>query len=156
MRQLKTAIKRGGLSNPKVIALLQQHLDEMASLSPAESVHALDLVSLQHPDISFWTAWIGDSLAGCAALKKLDLHTAELKSMRTSYEHRRTGVASQLLTHLMEEAKKNNFKTLYLETGSMPAFSAATNMYKKFGFITCAPFADYIEDPNSIFMALKL
>ncbi len=156
MKRANIEIKRGGLSHPGVVALLREHLEEMASHTPAESVHALDLVSLQHSDISFWTAWSGDALAGCAAIKKLDTHSAELKSMRTCRNHRRTGVASQLLTHLIKETKKRNFKTLYLETGSIPAFAAAAQLYQKFGFIHCKPFADYIEDPNSVFMVLQL
>lgn len=38
---------------PEIIALLQEHLDEMRSVSPPESVHALDLSSLRRPDITF-------------------------------------------------------------------------------------------------------
>ncbi len=161
MNSRSITINSGGLSNPKVVALLQQHLEEMASHTPAESVHALDLKSLQLPEISFWTAWIGNDLAGCAALKKLnplttDLQSAELKSMRTSDKYRRCGVASCVLAHLIELARQENYTTLYLETGSQPAFTAAKQLYQKFGFTLCDPFADYIEDPNSIFMQLQL
>lgn len=156
MNQQNIDIRSGGLQTPEVIALLQQHLEEMANLSPAESVHALDLHALQQPEISFWTAWIGDEVAGCAALKQLDTKNAEIKSMRTNTYHQRTGVASELLSHLIAQAKKQNYNTLLLETGSMPAFTAAKSLYEKFGFELCEPFSDYVEDPHSIFMQLNL
>jgi hypothetical protein len=45
---------------------------------------------------------------------------------------------------------------LILETGAMEYFVPAHRLYHKFGFRTCAPFADYVEDPNSFFMTLSL
>ncbi|HYR83505.1 MAG TPA: GNAT family N-acetyltransferase, partial [Terriglobia bacterium] len=39
---------------------------------------------------------------------------------------------------------------------SMGAFAPAHNLYTKFGFKTCGPFADYVEDPNSLFMRKEL
>lgn len=50
------------LSRPQVHALLQEHLDNMYELSPPESVHALDPGKLRRPEITFWTAWDGESL----------------------------------------------------------------------------------------------
>ena len=48
--------------------LLREHLDDMYRLSPPESVHALDLAKLRQADVTFWSAWSGDGLLGCAAL----------------------------------------------------------------------------------------
>jgi putative acetyltransferase len=76
--------------------------------------------------------------------------------MRTASQHRRKGVAAALVEHLLREAKRRNYKRVSLETGSMEAFAPAHRLYTKFGFIECRPFADYIEDPNSIFMTLEL
>ena len=45
---------------------------------------------------------------------------------------------------------------LSLETGSMLAFEPARQLYLRFGFTECAPFADYEEDPNSIHMTKAL
>jgi putative acetyltransferase len=38
----------------------------------------------------------------------------------------------------------------------MAAFKPALQLYASFGFEICGPFADYREDPNSVFMTLRL
>jgi putative acetyltransferase len=38
----------------------------------------------------------------------------------------------------------------------MEEFEPARELYTRAGFIYCAPFADYIEDPNSVFMTKEL
>lgn len=75
-------IKVDDLQGPEIIALLQEHLQEMKRISPPESVHALDLTGLRKPDVTFWTAWRGPDLVGCGALKMLSSEHGEIKSMR--------------------------------------------------------------------------
>jgi len=128
----------------------------MRRTSPPESCHVLDLAGLRRPDITFWTLWDGDRLAGCGALKELTPEHGEIKSMRTATSYQRTGVASRLMRHMIEEAKRRNYRRLSLETGSMAYFDAARALYASFGFVPCAPFGDYVEDPNSVFMAKDL
>ncbi len=149
-------IRLDDVSRPEIAALLQEHLREMYRVSPPESVHALDLESLRQPDITVWTIWDAGSLAGCGALKALDPQHAELKSMRTASSHRRKGVATQLLQHLLEEAKQRGYIRVSLETGSMAFFLPARALYANFGFAPCPPFADYRADPNSVFMTKAL
>jgi len=144
------------LTGSEIAALLQEHLDEMHQLSPPESVHALDLDALRKPDITFWTVWLGDKLAGCGALKELDLTQGEIKSMRTSYEFRGKGAGKFVLRHILDEARQRRYKRLSLETGSMAPFDPARGLYGSHGFEYCGPFADYILDPNSVFMTLEL
>jgi putative acetyltransferase len=38
----------------------------------------------------------------------------------------------------------------------MEAFKPAQRLYESFGFTFCAPFADYRDDPNSVYMTLEL
>ncbi len=76
--------------------------------------------------------------------------------MRTAYAYQRRGVASQILRHLMHEAQRRGYRRLSLETGSMEYFEPARRLYASFGFEYCAPFASYVEDPNSVFMTLEL
>lgn len=149
-------IKPDDLSGNEIFELLQQHLEDMKATSPPESKHALDLDGLKDPSVKFWTIWDGKSLAGCGAFKKIDEDHAEIKSMRTSSTYKNKGVASKLLIHMVEQAKKYGFKTLSLETGSMGYFVPAHCLYKKHGFKFCGPFADYKKDPNSKFMSLNL
>ncbi|MEM7259757.1 MAG: GNAT family N-acetyltransferase [Pseudomonadota bacterium] len=146
----------GGLERPEVVALLQQHLDEMALHSPPESIHALDPDALKVPQISFFSAWDEQQLMGCAALKALNAAHGEIKSMRTSTQYRRRGVAAALLEHMIALAAQRQYQALWLETGSMDVFAPARKMYGTFGFVECEPFADYVRDPNSVFMTLDL
>ncbi|PPJ42414.1 MULTISPECIES: GNAT family N-acetyltransferase [unclassified Pseudoxanthomonas] len=144
------------LRHPAVIALLQEHLDWMHRISPPESVHALDLDALRQPDIAFWTLWDGETLTGCGALRVLDATHGEVKSMRTAQTHLRRGVAATMLEHLLAEARGRGYTRLSLETGSMDYFAPARALYARAGFLPCAPFGDYAEDPNSVFMTRAL
>ena len=149
-------IKVDDLSHPEVIKLLRSHLQNLATLSPPESMHALGIEGLKKPDITFWSVWDGDALMGCGALKQLDPRHGELKSMRTAVAYLRRGVASRLVEHMIEEAKRRKYRRLSLETGAGTAFEAAHALYGKFGFQKCGPFGDYIEDPNSVFMTREV
>jgi putative acetyltransferase len=149
-------IKRDDLTGSEIADLLREHLENMAEHSPPESMHALSLEELRNPDITFWSVWNGPELLGCGALKELDPQHGEIKSMRTASAHRRKGVAARLLEHILEVARQRKYKWVSLETGSMEAFTPAHRLYAKFGFKQCRPFADYIEDPNSIFMSKEL
>ena len=144
------------LSRAAVHALLNEHLQSMYELSPPESVHALDVDRLRKPEITFWTAWDGSRLLGCGALKELDRRHGEVKSMRTAETLRRKGAGRAILAHIVEVAKSRSYERLSLETGSMQAFEPAQRLYESFGFTYCGPFGDYIEDPNSVFMTLRL
>jgi len=149
-------IRVDDLSSPEIVQLLSEHLQSMALHSPPESIHALDLQALRNPDITFWSGWQDSELMGCGALRELDARHGEIKSMRTVARHRRTGVAARLLHHILDEARRRSYERLSLETGSMEAFAPARNLYARFGFEPCGPFADYLEDPYSVFMTREV
>lgn len=144
------------LSGPEVAALLREHLDEMQRISPPESVHALDLAKLRQADVTFWSAWSGAELLGCAALRELDGWHGEVKSMRTTAAHRGRGVGAALMRRIFEQAEQRGYRRLSLETGSQPEFAPARALYRRFGFVPCGPFGGYAEDPCSTFMTRTL
>ncbi len=149
-------IRIDDLTHPEVHALLNEHLAHMHSITPAESVHALPIDELRKPDITFWCAWEGEALLGCGALKELTPRHGEVKSMRTVRAHLRKGVARAILVRIIDEARRREYERLSLETGSMAQFQPAVRLYASFGFTLCAPFGDYAEDPNSLFMTRTL
>lgn len=153
---LPMKIETDDLTRPEIHALLNEHLQSMNALSPPESVHALDLQKLREPDITFWSVWDGSLLLGCGALKELDTKHGEVKSMRTPSLLRRRGAGRAVLAHIIAEARSRRYERLSLETGAMEAFMPAQRLYESFGFKYCQPFGEYAEDPNSVFMSLRL
>ncbi|QAY68318.1 GNAT family N-acetyltransferase [Paenibacillus protaetiae] len=149
-------IKEDDLTGDQVIALIAEHLHGMTLHSPPESIHALHLDGLKAPELTFWSAWDGGRLAGMGALKDLGGGHGEVKSMRTSADYLRRGVATQMLAHIIQEAERRGYSRISLETGSMDAFMPARKLYAGFGFHCCGPFADYKEDPYSVFMTKQL
>jgi putative acetyltransferase len=149
-------IELDDLTRPAIHELLREHLRHMHELSPPESVHALDLDKLRAPDVTFWSAWEGSLLLGCGALKELDAKHGEVKSMRTPSALRRRGAGKALLEHIIRVARSRSYERLSLETGSHDAFRPAQRLYESAGFVYCGPFGNYVEDPNSVFMTLRL
>ena len=76
--------------------------------------------------------------------------------MRTHPNHLRRGVAAALLSHIITQAKARQWHRLNLETGTSPSFAPAHALYRRFGFVDCGPYADYIESPHNHFMMLAL
>ncbi len=144
------------LSRPAIHELLSEHLANMYELSPPEQVFALDLSKLKSPDITFWTVWDKDLLLGCGALKELTSTHGEIKSMRTPAKLRGRGAGRAVLNRIIDTARQRRYSLLSLETGTHPAFLAAQRLYKSAGFQESAPFANYKEDPHSLFMQLRL
>ncbi len=144
------------LDDPRIVKFLEEHLEDMKSVSPPESKHALDLKSLRKPDITFWTVDIDQDLVACGALKELTPQHGEIKSMRTAADQRGKGLAATLAQYIINTAKERGYQELSLETGSMPFFEPARLLYEKLGFQQCPPFANYQADPNSVFYSLRL
>ena len=98
-------IVAGDFSDPRVVELLQFHFKTAQAQTPPESAHALDLIGLQSPDISFWTIWDDETLLGIGALRRLTADHAEVKSMHTAQSARRRGVGTAMLKHIIAVAR---------------------------------------------------
>ena len=153
---MEIEVKIDDLKDGKVIGLLREHLKEMQLYSPQESIHALNESDIRESNITFWSAWDETNLAACGALKKLDEKHGEIKSMRTARKYLRRGIAERILQFIISESRKRNYNRISLETGTNIAFVPAVNLYKKYGFTECEPFAAYKPDPHSIFLTKKL
>jgi putative acetyltransferase len=149
-------ILEGGLDDPRVVELLHAHLTRARAETAPGSAHALDLSGLRSPDVTFWSAWEGDTLAGVGALKALSARHGEIKSMHTAESMRRRGVGAAILRHIIAVARERGMSRLSLETGSWPYFAPARGLYARHGFVECPPFGEYVPDRNSVFMTLVL
>jgi putative acetyltransferase len=161
-------IKEGCLDDPRIINLLTIHVTRAhAETSPGKG-HALDFNGLKAPEIKFFSIWErkssdssedneqNDVLLGMAAIKRIDDSLYEVKSMHTSEASRGKGIGSKLLKHLIETVRNLGAKHLSLETGSWPYFQPARDLYLKFGFRYCEPFANYTAHEDSVYMTLDL
>ena len=142
--------------NAEVNHLLTKHFIELRSVSPDDSCHVLDIKGLKDSSIKFWSFWDNNQLIGCAALKFLDDEHGEFKSIRVEDNSRGKGFGKKILSQLIEVAKNEGIKRLSIETGAGDFFKSARKLFKKFGFKTCRPFADYKEDPNSCYFDLEI
>jgi putative acetyltransferase len=132
--------------------LLARHLAFAHATTPPEDIHALDVDALVNPDVTFFSFRTNGELLAVAALKRLDDHHAEIKSMHTAEAARGRGIARTLLDHLMTVAGERGYRRLSLETGASPAFAAARCLYAGANFTPCGPFADYGPSTNSAYM----
>ncbi len=144
------------LEGEAIRALIARHLRGMREHSPPESVHAFDLSGLRDPAVTVWSVWADGALAGMCALAELGDARGEIKSMRVADDHLGRGVGRAMLAHLVAEARRRGMTSLWLETGSAPAFAPALRLYERAGFQRCGPFGAYVDDPFSIFMTLRL
>jgi putative acetyltransferase len=156
MDKMMMQIRTGDTYDPRVIALLDHHVTAARAQTAPGSAHALDLAGLRAPDIAFWTGWEDDRLVATGALKTLSAEHGEVKSMHTLQTTRRQGYGGQMLRHIIAEAHARGLQRLSLETGSWDYFKPAQALYQAHGFVACAPFEGYVEDPNSVFLTLDL
>jgi len=153
---LTLTIREDDLSGQPTRDLLALHLMGMRDSSPPGHSFALDLSGLQVPQVTVWSAWRGDAIAGVGALRMLGGGVGEIKSMRTHPEHLGQGVGAAILDHILSEARRRGLARLSLETGSGPAFEAALALYRKRGFRDGPAFGDYEKSAFNQFLHLDL
>jgi putative acetyltransferase len=149
-------IVEGGLSDPRVIALVEHHAASARAATPGGTGHSFFIDRLRAPDIRFFTAWLGDEVAGIGALKTLSVGEGEVKSMHTAAGARGQGIGSAVLATIVEAARSMGMTRLSLETHPGPHFASAIALYRRNGFGECPPFGDYVADPASLFMTREL
>ncbi len=148
-------IRKDDPAAPHVAALLAHHLAELRG-QMAEFAFALDATGISAPEVTFWTAWRDETLVGFVALKALDPHHGEVKSMRAAPAARGTGVGRALLAHVIATARERGYGRLSLETGTAALHQPALGLYRSAGFVPCDAFADYRPSPHNQFLTLIL
>ena len=132
--------------------ILQAHWLFCTSSTPIEHVYALDASKLFSPDITVFGARIDGELVGVGAIRKLDAHHAELKSMHTLAKSRGSGVGRAMVAHIEDFARSSGIKRMSLETGTNEAFKPARELYKYLGYNSCDAFGDYVLNEDNMCM----
>lgn len=118
------------------------------SIYAPENYHALDVREFARDDVLLFVA---RSDAGEAiGMAALNLPTAELKRMFVAETARGLGIGRALLEAVESAARERGILNLRLETGEPQI--AAIRMYEQAGYVRCAPFGEYVDDPTSVCM----
>ncbi len=137
-------------------ALILAQLEFGRGVSPPEDAHALEPKALAGPGVALFAAREDDEVLAIGALVRLDDEHGELKAMHTVAAARGRGLGRAMLAHLLAEARGRGYRRVSLETGAMAEFAPARALYEGAGFTRCAPFADYVASPNSVYLSLPL
>jgi putative acetyltransferase len=139
---------------PEVISLIADLDAYQLTLYPPESVYALDMASLKQPNVLFAVARAPEGAAvGCGAIV-VTPEFGEVKRMFVSPVARGQGVARRLLGALETEAQQRGVSHFMLETG--PYQQEALALYERLGYARRGPYADYPDDPLSVFMEKRV
>lgn len=136
--------------------IIEAHVAHGEAHYPTESNHHIEVDDYTGSGVRLFGAWDRWHCLGIAGLKPLDERRGELKSMHVLEEARGRGVGRLLLEAVADEARRSDFETLWLETGSREGSAMARSLYEKYGFSYSPPFGSYREDPESVFMVLNL
>lgn len=142
-------------NQPDVIALIDALDAYQKPLYPPESHHGIDITALSQPNVLFAVARDveqGQAVA-CGAVVVAD-GWGEVKRMFVRPEQRGRGLARRLIVFLEDQARAQGCEWLMLETGVLQLEAIA--LYERAGFTRRGPFADYPNDPLSVFMQKAL
>jgi putative acetyltransferase len=132
--------------------VLQAHWLFCTSTTPIEHVYALDASKLFAPGITVFGARVMGELVGVGAIRILDAHHAELKSMHTLAKSRGQGVGKAIVAHIEDFAKAKGIKRISLETGTGEAFKPARQLYASLGYEECEAFGEYVLSEDNTCM----
>lgn len=149
----RVQIEIGSAHDPQVAALFALSEAYAAGLYPAESNHMVHADSLAQPHVIFCVARRGEQVVGCGA-SVLYADYAEIKRMFVLEEARGLKLGERILGFLEAQTAAAGVRTLRLETGihSHPA----RRLYERCGYRLIGPFADYWDDPLSVFYGKDL
>lgn len=139
---------------PEVVALIEA-LDTYAnSLYPPESNHLLDIASLCAPAVTFLVVRDRGEPVGCGAMLRDPRGWGEVKRMYVRPDQRGRRIGVRVLAEIEGVARGAGLPLLRLETGIHN--TEALRLYRRAGFVKCAPFGDYTLDPLSVFMEKRV
>ena len=90
------------------------------------------------PNGALILAMIGDEVAGCSAVRRLEDQIAELKRMYIKPAHRGKGIGKSILDYSIMQARALKYQYIRLDT--LPSMTYAIHIYKSRGFYDIEPY----------------
>lgn len=142
-RDAVVAIFREYVASPMANLDFQDYEREFASL-PGKYAE---------PDGRIVLAWSAETVVGCAALRRVDASTCELKRVYVRPAARGERLGRRLVEHMILEARLAGYARMCLDV--LPEFVAARRLYESLGFTPAEP-VSYNPVPGTAFLALDL
>ena len=138
-------------------AALVSEYEQMLPANLRHSNFTAELASIERvygPPNAAFVATIDGEPCGCVALTRLDPGTAVVKKMYVRPTARNRGVARALMQALEQEARRQGYRRLVLDT-ERNALPEAYNLYVSLGFSECGPYGD-VDYATPTFMERRL
>ncbi len=144
------------LHHPDVRPLLDRLDRELLAAEPEGGtvfVH-IDPTEVDPGNGAFFIAYVDGVPSECRAYRRIDGRSAEVKRMWADPARRGEGLGAAILATIEEAAAAEGYEELRLETGEH--LTAAVGLYRRFGFVPCEPWGEYVDAPFSYCMAKRL
>ncbi|WP_370540373.1 N-acetyltransferase family protein [Acidovorax sp. ACV01] len=105
------------------------------------------------PDGCILLAIVDGGVAGCAALRRVDGPSCELKRVYVRPAARGMDLGRQLVQRMLEVARQAGYARMCLDV--LPEFVAAQRLYESLGFVPAEP-VSFNPVPGTKFLALAL
>lgn len=137
------SIFREYVTSPTVSLAFQEYETEFANL-PGKYAE---------PDGCVLLARLEGAVVGCAALRRVNSTTCELKRVYVRPSARGSHIGRQLVERMIYHARNAGYSTMALDV--LPEFVAAQRLYESLGFVA-ANAVSYNPVPGTKFLALTL
>lgn len=136
-------IFREYVASPTVDLAFQNYETEFASLPGAYAP----------PEGCLLLAWMQGAVVGCAALRRVDQHTGEMKRVYVRPAARGERLGRRLVESVLSEARRIGYQRVCLDV--LPEFTTAQRLYHALGFQPSVP-VGFNPVPGTQFLALAL